>query len=348
MNGDNVTLGLAFLAGLLSFISPCVLPLVPAYISYLSARATKQAAGELSFAAAANGSAALTMGGPTLPGRSSVSHRNIAHWLPQFAHGVAFVVGFTAVFVGFGVAVNAGINLLNISSYDLQNTIMRAGGVIIIFFGLHVMGVTAWLLRRLRALFARPDGGPLARQTLSLIEQVQALLYADTRRQFNPRNPYGYAGSALMGVIFAAGWTPCVGPIYGTILTLVINGTLLRGTVLLTAYSLGLGLPFVLMTFVTDPARALIRRLQRYMRLVEVLSGALLIFIGVLLATNTFTLLTARSTWLSNFSYNVETCGTGIVNGAIPVSDLGVCLNLGTDYQPAPSSAANSLPGIAQ
>jgi cytochrome c-type biogenesis protein len=345
MTGDNVTIGLAFLAGLLSFISPCVLPLVPAYISYLSARATKQAVGELAFAGAAVGGTGTGVMTMPLPGGISAT-RKAAKMVPQLAHGLAFVAGFTAVFVGFGVAINAGINLLNISSYDLENTITQVGGIVIIFFGLHVMGVTAWLLRRTRVLFDRPNADSFARGVVSVIDRIQSVLYADTRRQFNPRNPYGYAGSALMGVIFAAGWTPCVGPIYGTILTLVINGTLLRGTVLLTAYSLGLGLPFLLMTFVTDPARALIRRMQRYMRLVELISGAFLIFIGVLLATNTFTLLTARSAWLSTFSYNVETCGTGIVNGVIPLNDLGTCLNLGPDYKTAQTNSSSGIPGL--
>jgi len=346
MSGDNVSIGLAFLAGVLSFISPCVLPLVPAYISYLSARATKQAIGDIAFAGAAvgaSGSVTITM---PLSGSRGASRRSAVYVLPQLAHGLAFVAGFTAVFVGFGVAVNAGINLLNISSYDLENTITRVGGMVIVFFGLHVMGVSGWLLRQVRMLFDKPSADSFGHSVVNIIDRLQGILYADTRRQFNPRNPYGYAGSALMGVIFAAGWTPCVGPIYGTILTLVINGTLLRGTLLLTAYSLGLGLPFLLMTFVTDPARALIRRMQRYMRLVELLSGAFLIFIGVMLTTNTFTLLTARSAWLSTFSYNVETCGTGIVSGEIPLNDVGICLNLGPDYKTVQVNTNVIVPGL--
>jgi len=202
------------------------------------------------------------------------------------------------------------------------------------------------LLRRTRALFDKPNAGAFGREMVRTVDWLQSILYGDARRRLNPRNPYGYVGSALMGVVFAAGWTPCVGPIYGTIVGLAINGSVLRGTVLLTAYSLGLGVPFLLMTFVTEPARAFIRRIQRYMRLIEFLSGAFLIFIGVLLATNTLTLLTARSQWLSVFSYNLEDCGPKVVNGTVPLNDFGTCLNLGSGYQTAQGNSNGGVPGL--
>ncbi len=331
MTGDDVTLGLAFLAGLLSFISPCVLPLLPAYVSYLGARATRQVSGELVLA----GSPAGSMTGPMIiPNRTR-----------QFIHGLFFVLGFTLVFVGFGVAVNAGINLFSVSSYDLQNRLTQIGGVIVIFFGLHVMGVTGWLIRRLRAIFDTPNADDIGRAIVQGLDRLSSILYADTRRQINPRNPYGLAGSALMGAVFAAGWTPCVGPIYGFILNMVIGGTLARGTVLLTAYSLGLGVPFLLMTFAVDPARGLIHRIQRHMRLIEVVSGAFLIFMGYLLASNELTLLTARSVWLSDVSYNLEECGTGLFDNQVPIGDFGTCLQLGPNYQALPAVTAAQQTG---
>src|SRR5579864_1236664 len=110
MTGDDVTLGLAFLAGLLSFISPCVLPLLPAYMSYLGARATRQLSGELALAG-------------NVPGSGLSSAVVVNNRIGQFTHGLFFVSGFTLVFVGFGVAVNAGINLFSVSSYDLQNNL---------------------------------------------------------------------------------------------------------------------------------------------------------------------------------------------------------------------------------
>jgi cytochrome c-type biogenesis protein len=263
----------------------------------------------------------------------------------QFVHGLFFVLGFTLVFVGFGVAINAGINLFRISSYDLQNNVMRIGGVIVIFFGLHVMGVTGWLFRRLQATFDTPDADDVGRAIVRVLDKVSSILYSDTRRQFNPRNPYGYAGSIFMGAVFAAGWTPCVTPIYGSIMDIAIGGTLARATVLGIAYSLGLGAPFLLMTFAVDPARALIRRIQRHMRLIEVVSGAFVIFMGYLLASNQLTLLTARSTWLTTVSGNVEECGTGLFSSQVPLSDFGKCLQLGPNYQSLASGTTVSQPG---
>ncbi|MHB8629364.1 MAG: cytochrome c biogenesis CcdA family protein [Aggregatilineales bacterium] len=332
MTGDDVTLGLAFLAGLLSFISPCVLPLLPAYVSYLGARATRQVSGELALVGSASGGMTSSV--------VTVNNR-----VGQFIHGLFFVLGFTLVFVGFGVAVNAGINLLSISSYDLQSRLTQIGGVIVILFGLHVMGVTGWLIRRLRAIFDTPNADDIGRAIVRGLDRLSSILYADTRRPINPRNPYGYAGSAVMGAVFAAGWTPCVGPIYGFILNMVIGGTLARGTVLLTAYSLGLGLPFLLMTFAVDPARGLIRRIQRHMRLIEVVSGAFLIIMGYLLASNELTLLTARSAWLSNVSYNLEECGTGLFDNQVPIGDFGKCLQLGPNYQALPPVTAAQQAG---
>lgn len=329
MMADNVTIGLAFLAGFLSFISPCVLPLLPAYVSYLGARATRQLSGELALAG-------------NVPQSTVSSSVVVNNRIGQFTHGLFFVLGFTFVFVGFGVAVNAGINLFNVSSYDLQNNLTRIGGVIVIFFGLHVMGITGWLIRRVRAIFDTPDADDIGRAMVRGLDRLSSILYADTRRQFNPHNPYGYAGSAFMGAVFAAGWTPCVGPIYGFILNMVIGGTLARGTVLLTAYSLGLGVPFLLMTFAVDPARALIRRIQRHMRLIEVVSGAFLIVMGYLLVSNELTLLAARSAWLSDVSYNLEECGTGLFDNQVPIGDLGKCLQLGPNYQALPPVTAAS------
>ncbi len=316
MPGQDIpTIGLAFLAGLLSFISPCVLPLVPAYVSYLGARVTQQVAGEL-----------VAVGPAGLPGGLRLNQR-AADRAAVLAHGLFFVFGFTAIFVLFGLAVNASLRLLGISSYDLQNTIARVGGVIVIFFGLHVMGVTGWLMRNILKRVDSQSGVAKA------LERVQSVLYADTRRQMNPRNPYGYAGSALMGVVFAAGWAPCTGPIYGSILTVALNGSMVTATVLLTAYSLGLGLPFLLTAVALDPMRGLLKRLQRHMRLIEVVSGLFLISMGYLLATNQLTEIAGRLTWLSDFSYNVEECGTGFAQGKVPFSAMGVCLRLGPDYE---------------
>ena len=315
----DVTIGLAFLAGLLSFISPCVLPLVPAYVSYMGARATRQVSTELALS-----------GGSTAGGSAAIGFNSVR--FQQVLHGLFFVFGFSAIFVGFGILVNAGINLFHISSYDLQNSIARVGGVLIILLGLQVMGVYGWLLSQIRAHFHSSAGA---------IDRVTGVLYADTRRQIDPRNPYGYLGSALMGIVFAAGWTPCVGPIYGAIIALAAPGTIGQSVILLAAYSLGLGVPFMLLTLGVTPVQRLLKRLQRYMRAIEIASGLLLILVGYLLFTNQLTLLTARSAGLSDFSYNLEQCGTGLFdNGKVPLKDFNTCMTLGTNYQYQGSNAA--------
>src|SRR5512140_121973 len=129
---DAPPLSLAFLAGFLSFISPCVLPLVPAYVSYLGVRVSSQTGG-------------LVLAGGTGASSGSIPANRFA----IFAHGMLFVSGFTLVFVIFGLAVNTSLQILGVSSYDLQQGIARIGGILVIFFGLHVMGLTGWILLRL-------------------------------------------------------------------------------------------------------------------------------------------------------------------------------------------------------
>ncbi|MBN2503542.1 MAG: hypothetical protein JXB38_22385, partial [Anaerolineales bacterium] len=162
MDGSNLTLGFAFLAGLASFLSPCVFALVPAYIGYLSGR---------SVAAGKEGKA------------SSVD---------TLTHGVAFVLGFSVVFVLLGALAAALGSVLG----DITDWLVRIGGVVIIIFGLHMTHI-------IRIPF----------------------LDFDLRPQSTPERRRGYLSSALMGVFFSAGWSPCVGPVLGAILTLAFTGT---------------------------------------------------------------------------------------------------------------------------
>jgi len=305
---DAPPIWIALLAGFLSFISPCVLPLVPAYVSYLGARAGQQAAGELAFA-----------GGP----RPALVGNRAA----IFLHGVMFVLGFTLVFVVFGLAVNTGLKLLGVSSYDLQNTLARVGGLLVIFFGLHVLGVTGWILRFLTARI--PAETPIGK----VLQRIQGILYADTRAQMNMRSRNGYAGSLLMGVVFAAGWTPCVGPIYGSILTVASNGSTTSAAWLLTAYSLGMGIPFLLAAAMIDRIKPFLRRIQKRMRMIELVSGVLLIFMGYLLFSNQLGEIAGRLTGLADTSYKVEECFTGLAQGKVTGTDLGTCLQVGPNYK---------------
>ncbi len=223
---SNLTLGLAFLAGLLSFLSPCVLALVPAYIGYLGGR---------------------TAGS----GQSASQDR----WL-TLSHGLAFVLGFSVVFISLGIATSALGGLL----YDLRNLLSKVGGLLVIIFGIHMIG----------------------------IYRIPFLEY-DLRKQNLPDPKLGYLSSALMGVFFSAGWSPCVGPVLGSILTVVFNGgSIWFGGWMLTAYSAGLAVPFLLAALGIGWVTILIRRYGKVTRYVEIVMGIILVVVGVMLFSGTF------------------------------------------------------------
>jgi cytochrome c-type biogenesis protein len=219
--GANLSIGLAFLAGLASFLSPCVFSLVPAYIGYLGGR-----------------SAASAVGGKT------------NRWM-TLSHGVAFVVGFSLVFIILGVATSALGGLL----FNLRTWLARIGGIVVIIFGLHMTGI-----------FRIP------------------FLEYDLRPQTAPDRNRGYLASALMGVFFSAGWSPCVGPVLGAILTLALNGgSIVQGVQLLSAYSAGLAIPFLLASTQIGLVTKVIRRYGKLMHYVEITMGAVLIAVGIML-----------------------------------------------------------------
>ena len=223
----NISVGLAFLAGLASFLSPCVFSLVPAYIGYL--------------------------GGRTV----AASHNNKAadRWT-AFSHGLAFVLGFSVVFVLLGVAASALGGLL----YDARSIIAKVGGIVGIIFGLHMTGI-------LRIPF----------------------LEYDLRPQSTPDRNRGYVASALMGVFFSAGWSPCVGPVLGAILTLALNGgSISQGATLLSAYSAGLAIPFLVAALGIGWVTTILRKYGKLMRYVEIGMGVILLVVGVMLFLGTF------------------------------------------------------------
>lgn len=235
----NISIGLAFLAGLASFLSPCVFALVPAYVSYLGGRSA--------------GGEADTRGDSRLV---------------TFLHGLAFVLGFSAIFITLGLAASALGRLL----YDAQIWLARIGGLIVIIFGLHMIGVF-----RLR------------------------FLEYDTRVQTLPDRRLGYLSSFLMGVFFSAGWSPCVGPVLGAILTLALNGgSLSLGASLLSAYSLGLGVPFLIAALGIGWVTNILRRHNRVMRYVEIAMGVIMVIVGIMLMFGVFNLF-ARFGWFVDF-----------------------------------------------
>ena len=225
MDIANVTVGLAFLAGLASFLSPCVFSLVPAYIGYL--------------------------GGRAVGGEATESNRLIT-----FTHGLAFVLGFSVVFVTLGVATSAFGRLL----FDLRFILSKVGGIIIIIFGLHMIGV-----------FRIP------------------LLEYDTRVQKVPDRKWGYFSSALMGVFFSAGWAPCVGPVLGAILTLALNGgSISTGVSLLSAYSAGLAIPFLIAALGIGWVSITLRKYGKAMHYIEIAMGVVLVILGFMLFSGIF------------------------------------------------------------
>ncbi len=349
----SVTFSLAFIAGLVSFLSPCVLPLVPAYIGYMGGRVTNTVAAQM------GGTAVMSR--PTLGSRFST-----------LSHGLAFVLGFTIVFVSIGLITTAFVGVIgrgNVSA--ITEIIGRVGGVIIIFFGLHFMGLLPrffrWLLAQssivgspvtalvfgvaLSALlvWALTDwlialpfitmlilwlflGGAFTQpQTFwtNTINKLQSLWYADTRREMVAHGQQNYLSSILMGVVFSAGWTPCIGPIYGSILTTAaIGGDPGQAGLMLTAYSLGLGIPFLTVAVMLDSAQTVLRRLQKHLHKIELVTGTFLVLIGVLVASGNLQRLSQNfANTFADFSYNLEDCVVRLSDGDIVFGQMVSCVN---------------------
>jgi cytochrome c-type biogenesis protein len=235
---EPATLGLfvAFAAGLLSFLSPCVLPLVPSYIGFLTG-----------------------MSLPEMGGRRRVA----------LGHALLFVLGFSLVFVLLGASATALGRALNYYQLWLQ----RIGGVLIIGFGLVCLGV------------------------------IKLGFLSQERRVQVEQKPVGYLGSALVGMAFGAGWTPCIGPVLGAILGLAATAhDLSRGMLLLAAYSAGLAVPFLVAAVALDAFLDWFQRFRRYLPWVMRVSGVLLVFVGALMVTGEFTRLAG---WLQRFTPEV-------------------------------------------
>jgi cytochrome c-type biogenesis protein len=239
----------AFFAGLLSFISPCVLPLVPGYLSFISGVSLDQLRGPGAGAPSHGEALAATMEMP----RSEATRQ-------VFFASLAFVFGFTVVFVALGATASTFGAFL----FKKSAIIGKIAGALLIIFGLHTMGV-------LKIPF----------------------LYAEKRFDTGSKKPAGLIGAALVGFAFAFGWTPCIGPILSTILTLAADeGTLRRGMLLLAVYSLGLGVPFLLTSLAVNQFFAAFAKIRRHYHAIEVTAGLMMIAIGGLIFTNRFTLIT--------------------------------------------------------
>lgn len=246
----GIGISIAFAAGLLSCASPCVLPLIPAYLGYLVGAAVE---GEVGGRTAA----AISKGSPN-PGAASIAA--VAASPPSgsipspFLHSLSFVSGFSAVFVLFGVS----LGLVGFFLRDQQDIILKVAGSLLIVLGLHLSGVI----------------------TIPFLQQ-------ERRFGFGAGAKVGYARSFLVGSAFSAGWSPCIGPTLGAILALAVSSsTVWQAGLLLLAYSAGLAVPFLAMGLAFNTVKPLYHRLKRYMGVVNYISGAFLIIIGILIFTN--------------------------------------------------------------
>jgi cytochrome c-type biogenesis protein len=260
MEIGEIGIGLAFLAGMASFLSPCVFSLVPAYIGYLGGRSA-------------------AMGGNSRDNR-----------LLTTAHGLAFVLGFSTIFITLGLAASALGSLL----YNARDWLEKIGGVVVIIFGLHMTGII----------------------------RIPFLEY-DLRSQTLPDRRRGFLASYLMGIFFSAGWSPCVGPILGAILTLSLNGgSITQGLFLLTAYSAGLAIPFLVAAIEISMVTTALRRYSRVMVYVEKAMGVILIAVGVLLFMGRFQTMAQFGTFFG--SYDELALGRGIFLIVATLAALGL------------------------
>jgi cytochrome c-type biogenesis protein len=232
---DTVGIGIAFGAGVLSFLSPCVLPLVPSYLSFVTGMSLEDL-------------------------QEGVNRRT------TMTHSLLFVAGFTGIFLLLG----ASASFLGQFLRAYESWISRIGGLLIIVLGLHLAG--AFRLT------------PLMRE----------------RRMHLNDKPAGYLGTLGVGAVFGAGWTPCIGPVLGAILTFAASQEQFwSGVTLLLVYSAGLAVPFLLAALALDAFLRGFSRFRRFLPVVQVASGLLLVFLGFLLLTGTFS---ALSTYLTRFT----------------------------------------------
>lgn len=231
MEAGALGLAVAFTAGVLSFLSPCVLPLVPSYASYITG---------------------MSLDDLVDSGRDARVHRTV------LLHGALFVLGFSTVFVALG----ASATFIGAFLHAYSGLVGRIGGVVLIVFGLYLLGVL------------RLPGA----------QREWRVHLAD--------KPVGFVGTFVVGLAFGAGWTPCIGPVLGGILTLAAtSGSVWTGVALLSVYSLGLALPFLLAALLLDRFLSSFARFRRWLPWISRASGVLLVAVGILLVTGTFTVL---------------------------------------------------------
>lgn len=240
-SGADLTYWIAFSAGILSFFSPCVLPLIPSYLTYITG---------LSF------------------GQLQESHPGAKVRVAVMLHSLAFIVGFSTVFIGLGALAGLASSTFQEHLREGLIWVQRVGGILVFLFGVHMSGLFHF-----------------------------GVLLGEKRVQLG-KKPSGFFGTYLVGLAFAAGWTPCIGPILGAILALAAGSSTdtARGMVLLTAYSAGMGIPFLVAALLFHGFLAFFQQFRRYILLLEKTTGLLLMVVGAMLFFNLFG-------WVSAFLY---------------------------------------------
>jgi cytochrome c-type biogenesis protein len=227
-SGTDVTFWIAFTAGILSFASPCVLPLIPSYITYITG---------LSF------------------GQLKEAHPSAKVRLTVLLHSLVFIAGFSVVFISLGAIAGVASATFQTHLREGLGWVQKIGGILIFLFGVHLSGLFHF-----------------------------GVLLGEKRVQIHTK-PSGFVGTFLVGLAFAAGWTPCIGPILGAILALAAGttGNLGRGVALLAVYSAGLGLPFLLSGLLFHSFLNFFNRFRKHIRLMEIFTGVLLMVAGAML-----------------------------------------------------------------
>ena len=258
----GISIFVAFAAGLLSIASPCLLPLVPAYLGYLTGASLEETATQQP-AMATMGQASSQASGPsgggavaalTMGGGSQAPAAARATTPSPFLHSLSFVGGFSLVFIVFGVS----LGILGFFLRDQQDLILKVAGGLLIILGLHLAKVI----------------------TIPFLE-------TERRLDVGTGTKVGYGRSFIVGSAFSAGWSPCIGPTLGAILALAVSsGTVLQAGFLLLAYSAGLAIPFLAMGLAYNSVKPIYNRVKPYVGIVNYASGALLIIVGILIFTD--------------------------------------------------------------
>jgi cytochrome c-type biogenesis protein len=238
-----------------------------------------------------------------------------------FFHALAFVAGFTLVFVILGASVAFVGYALNF----WMPTIAKIGGIVLILFGLQVVGAFPWLADRIRA--AGGDKNPLGRAFIALTDGLSRAMYTEGRVQVRADRRWGYLASFMMGIFFSAGWIPCVGPVLAAILFLASDTqTVAQGALLLLVYSIGLGIPFLITGAALATVTPWLRKMNRYMGIVSKITGIFLIFIGVLLLTDQLTIIATK--FVSLFGMGLASLDVGATSAVtLPIAFIAGLLS---------------------